>query len=59
MKNRKDILLGVLNNIMLITTGLIDSVLNHDTEVNDKHISDAEEAREWLRGLEILKELPF
>lgn len=59
MKTEKDILLRVLNNVMLNATNLIDQVLNYDTEIKDKDISDAKQACELLRGLDILEELPF
>lgn len=59
MKTEKDILLRVLNNVMLNATNLIDQVLNYDTEIKDKDISDVKQACELLRGLDILEELPF
>lgn len=59
MKSKKDILLRILNNVMLNATNLIDQVLNYDTEIKDKDISDTKQACELLRGLDILEELPF
>lgn len=59
METKKDVLLRVLNNIMLIATGLIDQILNYDTGVNDKAINDAEQACRLLANLQILEELPF
>ncbi len=59
MELNKDLLLRVLNNVILNATGLIDQILNYDTEINDKDISNAEQACELLRRLDILEELPF
>jgi hypothetical protein len=59
MKSNKDLLLKALNNVMLNATGLIDQIINYDTEINDKDISDAKQACNLLRGLDILEELPF
>ena len=59
METKKDVLLRVLNNIMLIATGLIDQILNYDTEVSDKVIDDADQACRLLANLQILGELPF
>lgn len=59
MKARKDILLRVLNNTMLIATGLIDQILNYDTKISDKDIDDADQACRLLANLQILQELPF
>ena len=44
---------------MLNATGLIDQIINYDTEINDKDISDAKQALKLLRSLDILEELPF
>lgn len=43
---------------MFNATGLIDQILNYDTRINDKDISNAKQACELLRSLDIL-ELPF
>lgn len=44
---------------MLITTGLIDQILNYDTRISDKDINDADQACNLLRNLNIWEELPF
>lgn len=59
MGTKQEVLLKVLNNIMLIVTGLLDQILNYDTEINDKDINDAEQACRLLANLQILGELPF
>lgn len=57
--DNKEKLLRILNNIMLNSTGLVDQILNYDTEVKDEDISNAEQANKILRDLDILGELPF
>lgn len=59
MENKKEVLLRVLNNTILIATGLIDQILNYDTGISDKDINDADQACNLLRSLDILEELPF
>lgn len=59
METKKDALLRVFNNVMLIVTGLIDQILNYDTEVSDKDIDNAEQACRLLANLQILGKLPF
>lgn len=59
MEIEKKELLIVLNNVMLITSGLIDEIIKCDTEINDKDISDAKRALSLLRGLDILGYIPF
>lgn len=59
MKTNKEMFLGILNNVMFNATNLIDQILNYDTEINDKDISDAKQALKLLRSLAILEELPF
>lgn len=59
METKQEVLLKVLNNIMLIATGLIDQILNYDTEVSEKDIDNAEQACRLLANLQILEELPF
>lgn len=55
----KDVLLRILNNVMLNTTELINQILNYDTEVTDKDITNAEQAKKLLTDLDILEEVPF
>ena len=59
MKTKKKVLLRVLNNVMLNATNLIDQILNYNTEINDKDISNAKQALKLLRGLDILKYIPL
>ena len=59
MKTKKEVLLRVLNNVMLNATNLIDQILNYNTEINDKDISNAKQALKLLRGLDILKYMPL
>ena len=59
MKSNKELLLKVLNNVMLNATELIDQIINCDTEINDRDISDAKRALNLLRGLDILEDIPF
>ena len=59
MKSNKELLLKVLNNVMRNATELIDQIINYDTEINDRDISDVKQALELLRNLDILEELPF
>ena len=59
METNKTKLLKVLNNIMLNATGLIDSIINYETQINDKDISDTKQALKLLRDLDILEEIPF
>ena len=59
MKTKKKVLLRVLNNVMLNATNLIDQILNYNTEINDKDISNAKQALKLLRGLDILKFMPL
>lgn len=59
MKTKKKVLLRVLNNVMLNATNLIDQILNYNTEINDKDISNAKQALKLLRGLDILKYMPL
>ena len=54
MEIEKEELLRVLNSVMLTTSGLIDEIIKYDTEINDKDISDAKQALNLLRGLDIL-----
>ena len=44
---------------MLNSAGLVDQILNYDTEIKDKDISNAEQANKILRDLDILCGLPF
>ena len=57
--NNKEKLLKMLNKIMLNTAELIDQLLNYDTIVTDKDISNAYRSRKLLENLEVLEELPF
>ena len=59
MKIEKEELLRVLNSVMLKTSGLIDDIIKYDTEINDKDISDAKQALNLLRSLDILGDIPF
>ena len=59
MKTKKKVLLRVLNNVMLNATNLIDQILNYNTEINYKDISNAKQALKLLRGLDILKYMPL
>lgn len=59
MEIEKKELLRVLNSVMLKTSGLIDEIIKYDTEINDKDISDAKQALNLLRGLDILEDIPF
>ena len=59
MEIEKEELLKVLNSVMLKTSGLIDEIIKYDTEINDKDISDAKQALNLLRGLDILEDIPF
>lgn len=59
MKTKKEVLLRVLNNVMLNATNLIDQILNYNTEINYKDISNAKQALKLLRGLDILKYMPL
>lgn len=56
---KQQVLLKVLNNIMLIATGLIDQILNYDIEISDKDIDNAEQACRLLANLQILREPLF
>lgn len=59
MEIEKKELLRVLNSVMLKTSGLIDEIIKYDTEINDKDISNAKQALNLLRGLDILEDIPF
>ena len=59
MEIEKKELLRVLNSVMLKTSGLIDEIIKYDTEINDKDISDAKQALNLLRSLDILEDIPF
>ena len=59
MKIEEEELLRVLNSVMLKTSGLIDEIIKYDTEINDKDISEAKQALNLLRGLDILEDIPF
>ena len=59
MEIEKEELLRVLNSVMLKTSGLIDEIIKYDTEINDKDISDAKQALNLLRSLDILEDIPF
>ena len=59
MEIEKEELLRVLNKVMLNATELIDQIINYDTEINDKDISDAKRALNLLRSLDILEDIPF
>ena len=59
MKTKQEVLLKVLNKVMLNATELIGQIINCDTEINDKDISDVKQALNLLRSLDILEELPF
>lgn len=59
MNSKQKYLLKALNNIVKNAVELMDDILNGDTEVKDKDITDVEEANRLLMDLEILQELPF
>lgn len=59
MEIEKEELLKVLNKVMLNATELIDQIINCDTEINNKDISDAKRALNLLRSLDILEDIPF
>ena len=59
MEIEKEELLRVLNSVMLKTSDLIDQIIEYDTEINDKDISDAKRALNLLRNLDILEDIPF
>ena len=59
METKQEVLLKVLNNVMLNATNLIDQIINYNTEINDKDVSNAKQALKFLRGLDILEDIPF
>ena len=57
METKQEVLLKVLNNVMLNATNLIDQIINYNTEINDKDVSNAKQALKFLRGLDILEDM--
>lgn len=45
--------------LCLMLQNLIDQIINYNTEINDKDVSNAKQALKFLRGLDVLEDIPF